>query len=462
MVKKIGSVLSLCAMLVVQAQDISTIRNTTEVYSNNASNGSSKYQGMAGSMGALGGDYSVLHSNPAGLGVSVANDVSVTLGLNNYKSKTTFSGQTADYKTTQTDLANAGGIISFRTPESSKWKFVNIGINYSYQPLDNYIESPADNSYQYISNTDVTLAYNGHAYNRYGNASKMSIGVGTNYDNKFYLGAGLHLHSAVLDQYDTASYTLPSGSVDFYNKQSTPFSETADGFSANVGVIGKVNNNFRLGLAVETPTWWRISRGYNYYDDPYYGDGNAVEDRNLRTPLKTTFSAAYVAGKSFSINVDYALGLTKPHYKEYGAAEEELNDFFSSEAKNFSEFKIGAEYRLAQFRLRGGYALAMSPFDNFNVTTVNNGNASYDNFILGQRNTLALGLGYDFKSFYIDAAYQNVSSKFANPYLQGDAAYSSGYYATLPNENIIENGGYFVSDSKLTRNNVTVTVGWKF
>ena len=64
------------------------------------------------------------------------------------------------------------------------------------------------------------------------------------------------------------------------------------------------------------------------------------------------------------LNVDYIQGLTKPKYKEYGAAEQELNDFFNDVYKNSSEIRVGAEYRIADFRLRGGYAYQGNNFDS--------------------------------------------------------------------------------------------------
>ena len=88
----------------------------------------------------------------------------------------------------------------------------------------------------------TNLTFGGHAYNRYGDVSKMSIGVGGNYDNKFYLGAGLNFHDANLEQYDSARFTSSSNNVtETFNKQYTPFSESSSGFSASVGVIGKIN-----------------------------------------------------------------------------------------------------------------------------------------------------------------------------------------------------------------------------
>ncbi|WP_226064633.1 OmpP1/FadL family transporter [Kaistella polysaccharea] len=467
MIKKSLIVFGISAAYFVNAQDISTLRNTVDVYSNSALNGSAKYNSMAGSMGALGGDVSVLNSNPAGIGVSIASEFSGTLAIESNKNNTALAGKSIDYKMNNTDLGNVGGIASFRIESASPWKFVNVGVNYSNQSLEDYSETPGGNNVnfdiydgddQFIDN----VKYGGHAYNRYGNLSKMSIAVGGNYDNRIYVGAGLNFHSAALDQYDSAAFTSNQNtSAEVYNKQYTPFSETSSGFSASVGVIGKINPQFRLGAALESPTWWNIARVYNEYENPT--DGTYTEDRNLSTPFKATLSAAFVPSKNLALNVDYSLGLTKAKYKVYGDAETELNNFFNDNAKNLSEIKAGAEYRYAGLRVRAGYGFASSPFESMSFSAFNdNGaasNSSFDNLVVGKRTTIGAGLGYDFKSFYIDAAYQNVNSDYKSPFLAGSSAANTGYFS---NNYIIESDAAIVSNVKNTRDNFFITLGWKF
>ena len=460
-------ILSISAAYFANAQDVSTIRNTAEVYSNSSLNGSSKYNSMAGSMGALGGDFSVLNSNPAGIGVSIASEISGTLSVGNSKNTTSLYGSTMEYKINNTDVGNVGGIASFQIEGSTPWKFVNIGVNYSNQSLEDYSQSPGNSGLVYPiydqNNVLVTnLTFGGHAYNRYGDVSKMSIGVGGNYDNKFYIGAGLNFHNANLEQYDSARFTSSSNNVtETFSKQYTPFSESSSGFSASVGVIGKINPQFRLGASVETPTWWNIARVYTEYENPT--DGTYSEDRNLTSPMKATLSAAFVPNKNFAINVDYSLGLTKPKYKVYGDAETELNKFFSDHSNSLSEVKVGAEYRIQQFRLRGGYAFSSSPFDAMTISSLSNigdvSNTSYSNLFLGKRNTIGAGIGYDFKAFYIDAAYQNVSSEYNSPFIQGSFANNTGYFS---NNYIVEVNSSIVSNVKNKKDNFFITLGWKF
>lgn len=466
MIKKSFLVLGISAAYFANAQDVSTLRNTVDVYSNSSLMGSSKYNAMAGSMGALGGDVSVLNSNPAGIAVSIASEFSGTLAIQNNKNETSLGSNSQSYKVNNTDLGNVGGIAVFRIDSASPWKFVNVGVNFSNESIEDYSETPANSNVNFNIYEDDLLIDNlnfaGHAYNRYGNVSKMSIAVGGNYDNRIYVGAGLNFHSAAIDQYDSAAFTSTTNNItDVYNKQYTPYSESSNGFSAAVGVIGKVNPQFRVGAALETPTWWTIARVYNEYENP--NDGTYTEDRNLSTPLKATLSAAFVPNKNFALNVDYSLGLTKPKYKVYGDAETELNNFFSDNSKSLSEIKAGAEYRIEGFRLRGGYAFATSPFDSMNISAFSdNGtaaNTSFDNLISGKRSVIGAGLGYDFRSFYIDAAYQNVSSEYKSPLLAGSGINNTGYFS---DQYIVQSDAAVVSNVKNKKDNFFITLGWKF
>ncbi|WP_299181194.1 hemin receptor [uncultured Chryseobacterium sp.] len=461
--------MSISAAFFAQAQDVSVIRNSVEAYSTTPMVGSSKFNAMAGANGALGGDASSLLTNPAGLGVAISGEVTGTLAITGNKSTSSLGGSSMNYNINKFDIGNVGGVITFQLLTESAWKFINVGVNFSNQSLEDYVETPGNSNLIYEFDTNRNSSYAGHAYNRYGNLSRTSFGLGANYNHNLYLGLGLNFFNANVDQYDTAAFrSLENGAVDYFDKQNTPYFERSTGFSASLGVIGKVSPNFRLGAALETPTFWEIDRSYDFYNDPVYGDNSAVEGRKFTSPLKATVSAAVVAGKNFSLNADYTIGLTKPKYKVYGVAERELNSFFDDFYKNTSEVRLGAEYRVKQFRLRGGYSFVSNPLDaitvsrfDFRNNDVTAGDQSYNDLILNNRNLLSFGVGYDFKSFYIDASYQNVSSKYSNPFMRGILTdnIDSAYYS--PGD-IITSDDYIVSDVKNRRNNFFITFGWKF
>ena len=469
MFKKSLTILSIASAFYLQAQDVSIIRNSVDVYSANPLTGSAKFNAMAGSMGALGGDLSAINTNPASVGVFITGNISGTLAVNNSKTTSSFSNAANSYKLNNADLGQLGGVAVFETSGNTPWKFVNFGVNYTNQNLEEYIETPANSNYTFQDQVEDLTTGNmvtgtftslGHAYDRTGNLTNMNIAFGGNYDNKFYVGGSLNFKGATIEQYDSSRLSLDVDNNNSYvlNKQRTPYTEDANGFSLSAGIIGKINNNIRLGASIESPTWWTQYRTYsevnednlgyyfNYYD----------EDRKFTSPMKATLSGAFVMNKNFALNVDYSLGLTKPKYKDPGplpngeeSAEHQLNDFFNSYYKNLSELRVGGEYRYNNFRLRGGYGISNSPLDNI---------YGKNNFI-GKRETLGVGFGFDFKSFYIDAAYNKITTNSTN-------VYGDGNYYSLANNGDVEfftnNPNTFTSKLEDVKNNVTLTFGWKF
>ena len=462
MFKKSLTILSIASAFYLQAQDVSIIRNSVDVYSANPLSGSAKFNAMAGSMGALGGDLSAINTNPASVGVFITGNISGTLAVNNSKTTSSFSNAANSYKLNNADLGQLGGVAVFETSGNTPWKFVNFGVNYTNQNIEEYIETPGNSNYKFQDQIEDLTTGNmvtgtftslGHAYDRTGNLTNMNIAFGGNYDNKFYVGGSLNFKGATIEQYDSSRLSLDVDNNNSYvlNKQGTPYTEDSNGFSVSAGIIGKINNNIRLGASIESPTWWTQYRTYSEVNEDnlgYYFD-YYDEDRKFTSPMKATLSGAFVMNKNFAFNVDYSLGLTKPKYKVQGPAETQLNDFFQSEYKNLSELRVGGEYRYNNFRLRGGYGISNSPFENI---------YGKNNFI-GKRETLGVGFGFDFKSFYVDAAYNKITTNSTN-------VYGDGYYYSLANNGDVEfftnNPNTFTSKLEDVKNNVTLTLGWKF
>ena len=477
MIKRISLVAFLSLGAMYYAQDASVIKNTAEVYSGSNFGGTAKFNSMAGSMGALGGDLSAITVNPAGTGVFITGDVSATLAVQGNKNNSNLFGKSFESSYNNTNLGQVGGVVSFETNSNSPWQFVNLAFNYSTKNLEDYVQTPGNSSIkeavQYDSGgTTVNdfLVYNGHAYDRTGTASNLNVSLGGNYENKIYVGAGLNFKTAELEQSDFFQLQLQNlGEYANYHKQYTPYRESSNGFSASVGIIGKINNNIRLGAAIESPTFWNLTRTYTEYgqnsSDAWVSD-IFDETRRLTTPMKLTLSGALVASKNFAVNIDYTLGVTKPKYKVEGSAEQQLNDYFSSDYKNTSDLRIGAEYRMAGFRLRGGYGIESNPFDASSLKSFNStgtsGTNSYSSLFLGKRQTLAGGLGYDFKSFYVDAGVQNITATYDNPFFGGEYAVTAYNGFSVINGDGVDNSTSIVSEVKNTKTNFFVTVGWKF
>jgi len=471
MTKKISILAGISASALFFAQDVSIIRNTSTIYDNISSLGTARYSAMAGSMGALGGDASVLNTNPAGLGVFITDDVSASLVINSNKSTASLAGKSTSQNTSKVNLGSANGVLSFQTKENSAWKFVNVGINYVTQNVNDKLQSPGNaNITQAIipqgqtSPSDYNI-FEGHLYETIGHRSKLNLGIGGNYDNKIYIGASVNFSSVNIEQYDEVKVSsLNTRTSKYFTKQNTPYIEEGDGFSLSLGVIGKLSNAVRLGAAIESPTWYSIDREYNFYSRNSLGlsQNSYTENRTFRTPTKLTLSGAFIPNKHFAFNVDYRVDLGKPNFGG-GAADVQLNNFYESTYKAQHEVRIGGEYRIKSFRVRGGYAFTTSPFKDHTETMFDNDanvvSGKLSNYIVGKTQVISGGIGYDFKMFYIDASYQHRTHEHSNPFFAGtyvnrDGNGSEGNYSVSDTS--------IVSNAKNQKGQLILTLGWKF
>jgi len=471
MTKKISILAGISASALFFAQDVSIIRNTSTIYDNISSLGTARYSAMAGSMGALGGDASVLNTNPAGLGVFITDDVSASLVINSNKSTASLAGKSTSQNTSKVNLGSANGVLSFQTKENSAWKFVNVGINYVTQNVNDKLQSPGNaNITQAIipqgqtSPSDYNI-FEGHLYETIGHRSKLNLGIGGNYDNKIYIGASVNFSSVNIEQYDEVKVSsLNTRTSKYFTKQNTPYIEEGDGFSLSLGVIGKLSNAVRLGAAIESPTWYSIDREYNFYSRNSLGlsQNSYTENRTFRTPTKLTLSGAFIPNKHFAFNVDYRVDLGKPNFGG-GAADVQLNNFYESTYKAQHEVRIGGEYRIKSFRVRGGYAFTTSPFKDHTETMFDNNanvvSGKLSNYIVGKTQVISGGIGYDFKMFYIDASYQHRTHEHSNPFFAGtyvnrDGNGSEGNYSVSDTS--------IVSNAKNQKGQLILTLGWKF
>ena len=69
-------------------------------------NGTARFVGMGGAMGALGGDISTMGTNPAGIGLYRSNDVMTSFGLSLYGNESQYLGKKFNSDLTKGDFNN--------------------------------------------------------------------------------------------------------------------------------------------------------------------------------------------------------------------------------------------------------------------------------------------------------------------------------------------------------------------
>ena len=163
-----------------------------------------------------------------------------------------------------------------------------------------------------------------------------------------------------------------------------------------------------------------------YYGSPIF----VFPTYRLRTPSKITGSAAYIINKKGLISIDVA---TKDYSNiEYKNTNQnnfrDLNSQMSTELKNAYEIRIGGEYKIKQWSLRGGYRFEESPYETGDI--------------IGDLTGYSAGVGYNFGESKLDLSYANSHRNY--------------------DQNLISSGMTDTARIRNVQNNVTLTYSINF
>lgn len=122
-------IVTACALLAMTTASAQNAYDAEKLLGNDL-NGTARFVGMGGAMGALGGDISVISSNPAGIGIFRSNDVSISFGFNNTSTKSNFSGVSMNENKTRASFDQIGFVYSNKIGNNTSLRFVNFGFNY--------------------------------------------------------------------------------------------------------------------------------------------------------------------------------------------------------------------------------------------------------------------------------------------------------------------------------------------
>jgi long-subunit fatty acid transport protein len=443
--------------------------------------GTARNISMAGAMTALGGDYSSTSQNPASMGRFNKNNIVFTPIYERARNTSSFYGNTSGKQASILKVGNLSYLKSYKLPkESSKgWTTLQLGIGYnrinSFENerkysgeidssiLHNFINeangTSTENIYNYhpwgaglaydtyaidpATNNTYTTSFNSgnsihdRTINSSGAMGEYSAAISGNYQNKFYLGGTANIIRAKYrtnythKETFTAQDTIWLNGIEYLGNLSTM------GYGANVkiGAIYLPTKNTRIGLAVHSPTFFKMKDEWgNDMSSNTDDTTNAIYtiasenkptgeyDYKINTPFKANLSLAYVIKKLGSIAaeieyIDYSTSKLKaiPFGEAYYSFDGENTQIKNIYRPRFN-FKIGGEYRInPMLYLRAGYAYYSSPFSKESGV-----NTSPTQFITG-------GLGLNFGDYYFDfaVAQKRVSYNYYayNPDLRGSTSY---------------------------------------
>lgn len=398
------------------------------LFSKDNNNGSARFNSMSGAFGALGGDVSAIKINPAG--VSVFKNSLFSASVNSRTTDIT-STYYNNLNTTQNEYFNfsqAGAVFVYKTYDNSNWSKFAFSFNYSIRNnFDNHFLSSGNSGFASFtefpletgSPTQYINAESQNFTNTYsGELGEYNFAISGVYQNDLHLGVAVNTFDLTFAQRSTLREQNNDGNgntlnAKFYQENIT----TGTGFSVSAGAIYKVNKSFRLGFSYQSPIWFtEVLEDTNIINnDGFFGDteitvsgDNTIYDNTagnnfpvqsfnykLKTPAKTTFSAAYIFGKNGLISADYTLNGYQKMKLTNGDFNSE-NQFFNTELRNSYTLNIGSEWRFKALSLRGGYHYEQSPDTN----------AIESDNIKGY----SFGAGYSFGNTKLDFSYQNRSN----------------------------------------------------
>lgn len=390
--------------------------------------GTARYMGMGGAFGALGGDISAMHTNPAGLAVYRSSEVVTTMSLSSINAKTNWYGNSSSESKVRFNFDNIAYVGYF--PTSNDQGIVGWNVGFSYNRLKNFHRNYSA-SHAYVDNDyslsdymsvrangwhDYELAAKDEGYNPFNEPDMDWMSV-MGY-NAFFIdpinGSSDHYQSmygntaisdreliitekGAIDQYNIAfgmniSNILMLGAnigiTDINYRYSSLYTENFEdnaymyldnwletegtGYTFNIGAIVQPIDYLRFGVSYNSPIWYKMTdyyyaEGKNDLYDMFSTPKTANTEYEFRAPDKWLFSAAAILGTTALISVDYELTNYKnmKMYDRDGLENQYTNSDISQNFGMAGTLRVGAEVKVTpQFAVRAGAAWLGNPMKN--------------------------------------------------------------------------------------------------
>jgi hypothetical protein len=436
-----------CSLALAQ---LAIAQNETDVlrYSRIGFGGTARFSAMGGAFGALGGDASIMSVNPAGMGLYHKNEFVFTPSLFSQNVISTYNGSVSEDSRYKLRFDNFGLVFGGRTEntEATGWQTVGLGIGYnryasfsanllmtgksSSSLMDSWRRTASGVTWENLDQFNEQLGYytwllnpgssDPSAYTDTipdgdtlmqtktigidGGMGEWVFSLGGNFSDKFYIGGSIGVPQVRYEEMSTFSEEEVHDSVSTFHSYQFEQSLITKGKGVNFkfGVIYRPIDLIRIGVAIHSPTFLRLSDQYSSkmtssFDDATYHEQASPEgtyNYNIRTPMRLIGSLAFIFGKTGTLSADFEFvdysdaRLSAPDYSFITANNAIRNKYIAT-----SNVHVGGELRILPFVVRGGFAWYGSPYNSL----VNNSASRF--YYTG-------GFGYrsEDETFYVDAA----------------------------------------------------------
>jgi len=461
--------------------------------------GTARGAAIGGATGALGGDFTSLSVNPAGIALYKGSEFSITPALSFVNTNSNFTGKSSQAHKYNFNLSNAGLVFTWKKDpkvltNTSKWQSFSLGIganrianfhndvfykgfNNSNSLLNNYLQQiqPGTTTPTVNENYpfDVSLAYqtgliqagpNGYysqlqnggleqskTFTTRGSITDYNITFGGNYNDKLMLGIGLGIPGLRYLYESTYTEKDINDSIEDFNRFDYKYNLTTYGVGVNgrLGLIYKANDVIRIGVSAQTPTYYSL---YDQWDSEMRVEYNSsIKDTvspngqfnyALVTPWKVTGSLAAIFKQYGFLSVDY-------EWQDYSSAYLNFNKHASTGDREYQDQQnqVIADKYTGAGTLRVGGELALDIFRlragySLGMTPFSSGAAvsGFDNM----RQSMSGGIGFLEENFFIDFGYvHSLTHTFEQPYSVANSEVPGAEFTTKANHFLLTVGFKF-------------------
>ncbi len=420
---------------------------------------------MGGAFASLGGDFSSLGYNPAGIAVYRTTEFTFTPAFGYDDISSRYMGTRRSDTKYDFGMYNLGFVASFNNDNQTGWVGTNFGfgynrynnfnrnkvvegVNFESSIADYFIAGPYGANGVYPDDLDPfweRLAFDTYVIDTVpgfptwyetpvmlgqtqrevistsGNTGEWLFSFGANYEHKLYLGATFGIESV--------NYTRNSNYSEFDELNLSDFDQllfkknlktTGRGYSFKLGAIYRPVEFVRIGGSVHLPTFFTLTDEYqhqmeswfnsgDYYNaEPTNIQGNRIGPRLKEYSLTTPFRA--IGGVAFMLPLQ--LGVVSVDYEYVDYTTMRLREIDGGYDFYHENQVIQDVYRPAG-NIRAGAELRLGMF------MVRGGFASYGSpYASGQLNegagytVYSGGIGFRERTFYIDMGYTYTANEY--------------------------------------------------
>ncbi len=415
--------------------------------------------GLGGAFASLGGDFSTIGYNPAGLAVFRTTELTFTPSFSMDNISSRYMGTSRSDSKYSYGFYNLGFVASFNNDKQAGWVGMNIGLGYNRhnnfnrnQVIEgvNYESSMAD---FFIDGTEQYSAQDRYpdqldpfwerlAFDTYvidtvggptwyetpvmlgqtqreiistnGNTGEWLFSFGANYEHKLYLGASISIESvnytrnskySETDDLDLSHFSQ----FDFLRKLNT----TGAGYTFKAGAIYKPVEMFRIGASFHLPTFYNLKDEYSHKMESWFDTGDYYE----AVPTTTEGNEIGPRVKEYSLTTPFrfigGLGVMLPQQLGVISVDYEFIDYTSIRFRETDGgYDFDYENKVIQDVYRPTGNLKAGAELRFGQFMIRGGYAYYGSpYASGQDNedagysAYSAGFGFRERSFFLDFGY---------------------------------------------------------